>query len=171
MQVLLSLGSNLGDRGAHLNQAIDALDALPGVSVERRSRLYETTPIGSPDQPTFLNLALEIETDLGPLELLKSIKNIEWQIGRRPTEHWGPRVVDIDIILWGALEMQAPGLTIPHTAFRERAFVLRPLAEIAPDAVDPVTGLSVSELVDQPGVIGDVMCYASSDSGSCDPDH
>ncbi len=146
MRVLLSLGSNLGDRAANLRHALDALARWPGVRLGAVSRVYETEPVGLAEQPDFLNAAAEIETELLPLELLNAVKEIEAALGRTPSERWGPRVIDIDLILWEDLMMTEARLTLPHAAFRSRYFVLAPLAEIAPEAVDPVTGKTVRAL-------------------------
>ena len=145
-RVHLGLGSNLGDRMRALERALDAIGRLPTTSVTRRSRVYETLPEGVVDQPLFLNMAAEIETALAPLALLEAAKRIERAIGRRPGLRWGPRAIDIDLILWGPRIVREPALEIPHRAFRERAFVLALLAEIAGEAVDPVTGRTVAEL-------------------------
>lgn len=163
MRVYLSLGSNEGCRRANLTAAIQALDAQDKVRVTARSRWYETEPVGKTDQPLFLNMAVEIETDLEPLELLHAIKAIEREGGRRPSDRWGPRPIDIDIVLWGDHVMDCEELTLPHKEFRRRAFVLVPLAEIAPETVDPVSGLTVAELAAQPEAQGTVVCYAELD--------
>jgi 2-amino-4-hydroxy-6-hydroxymethyldihydropteridine diphosphokinase len=157
MRVQLSLGSNVGDRVASLRAALDALDATDQVAVVTVSHCYETEPVGVTDQPMFLNLAAEIETDLGPLELLNAVKSIEDKLGRMPSSKWAPRTIDIDIILWGGTVMDSERMALPHKEFRSRAFVLAPLAEIAPDARDPVSGLSVRELAQRPEVAGRVM--------------
>jgi len=136
----------VGDRAAYLTSALGALDNSAGVHVVRVSNTYETAPVGVTDQAWFLNLAAEIETVLGPLELLDRVKEIEETVGRVARQRWGPREIDIDIILWGSSALDSDRLCLPHAAFRERLFVLAPLAEIAPDAVDPETGLTVSEL-------------------------
>jgi len=154
MRVHLSLGSNLGDRRANLRAALQALGRLEGVELLTVSHCYETEPMGMADQPAFLNMAAEIETERVPLELLNAVKEIEDRLGRTPAPRWGPRVVDIDLILWGDQVMNSDALTLPHGEFRKRAFVLRPLAEIAPDAVDPVTGKTVAQLAEAPEAQG-----------------
>jgi 2-amino-4-hydroxy-6-hydroxymethyldihydropteridine diphosphokinase len=156
MRVQLSLGSNIGDRVGKLRAALEALDALEGVCVTRVSHSYETEPVGNTDQPAFLNLAAEIETALEPLELLNAVKEIERRLARTPSSRWGPRTIDIDVILWGNRVMDTERLTLPHKEFRKRAFVLAPLAEIASDAVDPVTGCTVRELASRPEAVGRV---------------
>jgi 2-amino-4-hydroxy-6-hydroxymethyldihydropteridine diphosphokinase len=145
-RVLLSLGSNLGDRADYLRRAVEALASLPDTRLAAQSSIHETAPWGVTDQPSFLNLAVEIETALGPLELLNAVKAVEVRLGRTPGSHWGPRVIDIDLVLWQDKVMKTDALELPHPRFRERAFVLLPLREIAPDAVDPVTGRTVAEL-------------------------
>jgi 2-amino-4-hydroxy-6-hydroxymethyldihydropteridine diphosphokinase len=144
--VYLSLGSNLGDRAEHLRRALETVEALPDTRLVAQSSIHETAPWGVTDQPSFLNMAAEIETALGPLELLNAVKTLESSLGRTPGPHWGPRVIDIDIVLWQDTVMETDALTLPHPRFRDRAFVLLPLREIAPNAVDPVTGRTVAEL-------------------------
>lgn len=154
MCVQLSLGSNLGDRESALRDALHALAQVDAIKVTAHSHCYETEPIGIKDQPPFLNMAVEIETALAPLELLKTVKAIEQQLGRKKTIHWGPREIDIDIILWDQEVFSSERLTLPHKEFRDRAFVLVPMAEIAPDAVDPITGETIATLAKRPEVEG-----------------
>ena len=154
MRVYLSLGSNVGDRVACLRLALTGLGAMAGVSVGVVSRIYETEPVGELNQPAFLNLAAEIETGLAPLALLNAAKDLEVRLGRTPGPRWGPRSIDIDIVLWGDLVLDSATLTLPHPRFRERRFVLAPLAAIAGEVVDPVTGLSVAQLAAAPGLTG-----------------
>lgn len=156
MRVYLGLGSNVGDRKRHLAAALDALRGLKGVRLAAVSPCYETEPLGEVDQSAFLNLAAAIETELSPLEVLEAVKRIERRLGRRETRRWGPREVDIDLILWDREVLETETLTLPHRAFRKRAFVLAPLADIAPDAVDPVTGKTVAELARSPEAEGRV---------------
>ncbi len=157
MRYHLSLGSNAGDRRAHLDAALRALEALEGVAVTAVSHGYETEPMGDVDQPPFVNIAVEVETDYGPLKLIEAVKRIEADLGREPSVRWGPRTIDIDIVLCGDQVIETERLTVPHKGFRNRAFVLVPLAEIAPGAVDPVTGETVAELAAQPGLKGRVV--------------
>jgi 2-amino-4-hydroxy-6-hydroxymethyldihydropteridine diphosphokinase len=141
----LSLGSNLGDREALLNEALNRLET-EGVHVVRRSSIHETEPQDYLDQPRFLNMAIEVETDLTPRELLAAIQKIETEMGRQRTIPKGPRTIDIDILFYANQTISPPGLEIPHPRLTERLFVLDPLSEIAPDLRHPVTGKTVREL-------------------------
>jgi 2-amino-4-hydroxy-6-hydroxymethyldihydropteridine diphosphokinase len=141
------MGSNVGDRKAHLREAIDRLART--LDVKDVSPIYETDPVGVTDQPSFLNLAVSADTELSARDLLVAVKRIEWEIGRRPTYRWGPRVVDIDILLYGDEVVTEPDLTIPHREVANRAFVLVPLADIAPEATHPGTGMTVAAMRDR----------------------
>ena len=149
MGIYLSLGSNLGARYNQLHNALITLEVRDLCQVCTISRCYETAPWGLCDQPPFLNIAAEIKTALEPLEFLRHIKKVESIIGRTESEHWGPRAIDIDIILWNDMQIETSKLILPHALFRERAFVLIPLAEIAPEAQDPVTKRTVQKLCNQ----------------------
>ncbi|HIA48037.1 MAG TPA: 2-amino-4-hydroxy-6-hydroxymethyldihydropteridine diphosphokinase [Candidatus Hydrogenedentes bacterium] len=151
-KVWLSLGSNVGDRKQTLTLALETLGREPDLTLKCVSSLYETEPWGNTDQSSFYNLAVEIGTAFEPLELLNAAKLIERQLGRKPGPRWGPRVIDIDIVLWETVVLDTPELTIPHPSFQERAFVLVPLCEIAPMQIDPVSGSTVEALLD--GVAG-----------------
>lgn len=157
-KVFLCLGANLGERLLTLQKTVKALNAIDFIDVVKVSSVYETEPWGMIEQPRFLNVAAEIETVLEPLELLHELKNLERRLGRTPGMRWGPRIVDIDIILWDGLQFHTDELTIPHIYFRERHFVLAPLAEIAPEAIDPITGFTVGALLDNLSVKALVPC-------------
>jgi 2-amino-4-hydroxy-6-hydroxymethyldihydropteridine diphosphokinase len=125
----VGLGSNLGDRLENLRRAVELLDASDGVAVVRTSSVYETDPVGPP-QPDFLNAVAEISTDLGPHELLARCKAIEAELGRTPGERWGPREIDLDLLLYGDERIDTGELVVPHPRMNERAFVLVPLREL-----------------------------------------
>ncbi|HWH05752.1 MAG TPA: 2-amino-4-hydroxy-6-hydroxymethyldihydropteridine diphosphokinase, partial [Gaiellaceae bacterium] len=138
----LGLGSNLGDRHAHLDAARAALEQR-GIRVRRVSRRYETEPVGGPsDQPWFLNEVLEIDTDVDPEALLRVCLDVEASIGRvrEDAERWGPRTIDIDVLVYGSVRHDSPTLTVPHPRIAARAFVLAPLVELAPDLEVPGLG-------------------------------
>ena len=141
----LALGSNLGDRFANLLAAIAALP--PSIRVLNQSPVYETPPWGLASQPPFLNMTLKGGTQLEPRALLAHLKKLETRLGRQPAVRWGPRLIDLDILFYDELILDTPGLTIPHPHLHERAFVLVPLADLAPELVHPVFGISVSRLV------------------------
>jgi 2-amino-4-hydroxy-6-hydroxymethyldihydropteridine diphosphokinase len=142
MKIFLSLGSNVGDREANLRAAIERLPIL------RVSPTYETEPVDFTDQPWFLNLVIEIETDLSPRELLTATSRIEHELGRVRDIPKGPRTIDIDILLYGDEVIDEPDLQIPHLRMVERRFVLAPLADLAPDLRHPVTHRTVREMLD-----------------------
>lgn len=151
--VYLSLGSNIGDRKKFLLNAIDALKA--GVGVSDVSSFYETEPWGNERQSNFINACVKVETDLSPPKLLRFIKSIESELGRSQSEKWGPREIDIDILFYGDEIISSGGVEIPHPHMAGRAFVLVPLAEIAPQFVHPVLKKTISELaetIDKKGV-------------------
>jgi len=132
----LALGSNLGDRLAHLQLAVDALADTPGVQVHALSRVYETAPVGGPPQDAYLNAVVAIETDLDPHELLRRCQEIEQLAARERSERWGPRTLDVDVLLIDGTRLDSEDLTIPHPRMWERGFVLAPLRDVAPDLVD-----------------------------------
>lgn len=133
MNAFLGLGSNLGDRLAHLQRAVDLLGIEPGIRVTRSSRIWETDPVGGPDQPEFLNAVVEVITDLQPHDLLTACNRVEAVLGRTRDVRWGPRTIDIDILLIDALSIDDDTLTVPHPRLHMRAFALMPLLELTPD--------------------------------------
>lgn len=144
--VYLSLGSNLGDRAAHIERALARLNE-DGVRVTRRSALYQTEPVEFTEQGWFLNIAFEAETGLMPRQLLRVIRNIEQQLGRKRIVRAGPRTLDIDILLYGASIIHADELEVPHPRMAGRRFVLVPMVEIAPTLRHPVLGLDMTGLL------------------------
>jgi 2-amino-4-hydroxy-6-hydroxymethyldihydropteridine diphosphokinase len=142
----LSLGSNLGDRDALLAAAMQRLEAA-GIRILRRSSVYETEPQDRRDQPWFLNMVLEVETELAPLELLAQIQEIEKAMGRLRGVPKGPRTIDIDILFYGSSVIATAELEIPHPRLAQRRFVLEPLAELAPDLRHPADNISIRELL------------------------
>jgi 2-amino-4-hydroxy-6-hydroxymethyldihydropteridine diphosphokinase len=138
----LALGSNIGDKIGHLRRAVDAISTLPRTRLVAQSSIYRTPPWGKTDQDWFANAAVTVETGLSPQDLLVAVLDIEKQLGRVRRERWGPRVIDIDVLMHGETVLKTETLTLPHPAMTARAFVLVPLNEIAPDAM--IRGKSVT---------------------------
>ena len=147
--VFLGLGSNLGDRQKHFRQALTLLARDEGAPVEECSSFYETEPFGLPDQPRFLNAVISLKTSRAPLDFLEAIKKIERSCGRTREGmiRWGPREIDLDILLWEDMIIHSEYLHVPHPGMHERRFVLVPLNEIAPGWIHPELGLTVSDLL------------------------
>ncbi len=154
----VALGSNLGDSPRILEAAIAYLDATPGISVKQTSHWYQTAPIGPP-QPDYLNGCALVQVQLTPHQLLESLLAIENKFGRMRWERWGPRTLDLDLLFYEDAIVATPNLQVPHPRMRERAFVLVPLAEIAPDWVDPVSGEAISQLLQQIDISGVQTLY------------
>jgi len=158
VRVYLGLGANLGDRAENIARALVALKEK-GLALHSLSRLYETEPWGVTEQPRFLNAACAIEADLTPHALLDLLQATEGELGRVPSVRYGPRVIDLDILLYGDLRIATPRLTIPHPGMLERASVLMPLADIASALRHPVTGVTIAEHLAQLGPISGVALY------------
>lgn len=142
----LGLGSNLGDRRENMAQAVKRLNAGPDLTVLRTSSIYETAPWGLTEQPDFLNMVAEIATTLPPMELLDRVKDLEQELGRERGPRFGPRPIDVDILLYGNQVVDEVDLQIPHANLHLRAFALVPLAELAPEFLHPVLGLTIGQL-------------------------
>ena len=157
----LGLGTNLGSREQNLSRALESLAASPDVQFVRSSSVYETAPWGYTDQPSFLNCAIEIITRLSPVELLNIAKSIERDLGREENFRYGPRLIDIDILLYGSdtIQLSHPDLRIPHPRMTERAFVLVPLSEIAPEIIHPILNIPLAHLSDTVEGKGDVIWW------------
>ena len=136
----VGIGSNLGDREGHLSRALDLLAAEEGIEIVAVSVLRETEPVGPVEQGPFLNGAVQVQTDLAPRELLERLLDVEQRLGRARAERFGPRTIDLDLLLYGDEVIDEPGLTLPHPRLHERRFALEPLAELAPDLFVPGRG-------------------------------
>jgi 2-amino-4-hydroxy-6-hydroxymethyldihydropteridine diphosphokinase len=144
----LALGSNVGERMERLREAVRLLDTTPGVSATRVSGVYETEPVGVRDQSWFLNAVVEVATDLSPSDLLRAAKVVEASVGRTPTYRWGPREIDVDILLYEGERVDTEDLVIPHPRMGERLFVLLPLRELLPEWTDG-EGVEIDRLIDR----------------------
>lgn len=145
----IGFGSNIGDRLAHIQNAIHALSKTEGITLQKISSVYKTDPVGYEAQAEFLNGVVAIQTSLSPFSLLHTLKDIETEVGRQHRIHWGPREIDLDILIYGDLCLQTEKLVIPHSEMHLRRFVLVPLAEIAPDVVHPVFQETVQTLLER----------------------
>jgi 2-amino-4-hydroxy-6-hydroxymethyldihydropteridine diphosphokinase len=138
LRAVVGIGANLGDRLAMMRAAVGEMSAF--ASIDRRSRVYETEPVGGPEQPAFLNAAALVSYPGAPLALLDALLAIEARFGRVRRERWGPRTIDLDVLWIDGVVVNDPRLVVPHPRLHERAFAVSPLLEVAPDARDPVTG-------------------------------
>lgn len=155
MKAYLALGSNIGDREAHLSFGREKLE-MEGIEIVAASTVQETVPIGGPKQSHFLNQVLEVETDHQPSGLLEVIKRIETEAGRKAGgERWGPRELDIDILIYGHVTINTPELTIPHPQLTSREFLLRGLKEITPNLTDALSGVTTDQLMRELELVDD----------------
>jgi len=145
MDYVIGLGSNLGDRALWLTRARERIEGL-GTPIARSS-LYESPPVGGPAQGPYLNAAVRLQSDLGPSELVRSLLEIERQLGRVRRERWGPRTIDLDVLWSPGLVVETSELEVPHPRLGERTFALAPLLEVAPDASDPVSGARYGDVL------------------------
>ena len=147
--VYIGFGSNIGDRLTHIQKALDTLSKTDGITLQRISSIYTTDPVGYAEQAQFLNGVAAIQTSLSPFSLLHTLKDIETAIGRKHRLRWGPREIDLDILIYGDLCVQTDELVIPHPEMHLRGFVLVPLAQIAPDLMHPIFQESVQTLLNR----------------------
>jgi len=148
-RVFIGLGSNLGERVKYLQRALAELEKLPQTTVNKFSSVYETEPVGVKEQPKFLNMVAELDTQLRPDDLIHELQEIEHRVGRTFSEHWGPREIDLDLLYYGGEMLNETSLQVPHPEISNRRFVLVPLKEIAAEFQDPLRHLSVEELLQQ----------------------
>jgi 2-amino-4-hydroxy-6-hydroxymethyldihydropteridine diphosphokinase len=148
----LGLGSNLGDRVGHLTDALSDLAADPAISIVIGSSLYESKPVGMVEQPDFLNMVVQVETGHPPLALLDACLGVEARLGRKRRERWGPRIIDVDVLVYDQLLWKDDRLVLPHPRMHERSFVLTPLAEIAPAL--KINGVGAHDLAERAGAEG-----------------
>ncbi len=146
--VHIGIGSNMGDRQANCRNAIERLKDK-GIVIKKASSMYETQPWGLEEQPDFINMAVEAETGLSPEELLKTLKEVEKEMGRKETVRWGPRIIDLDILFYDDIVINMEHLHIPHPLLHKRDFVLLPLSEIAPDKIHPVLKKNIRQLKEE----------------------
>ncbi len=150
----IALGSNLGDRLGYIKKALALIAELPDTEVKDVSSIYDTAPVGKADQPHFLNAAAELSTKLEALELLHALLTIEDRCGRMRRDQWGPRTVDLDLLLFDDVQIKTDVLTVPHPRMTERPFVMVPLAEIAPELLVPAVSKNVRLIVREMGDVG-----------------
>ncbi|MFA5857580.1 MAG: 2-amino-4-hydroxy-6-hydroxymethyldihydropteridine diphosphokinase [Elusimicrobiota bacterium] len=159
-EIYLSLGSNLGYRDKNIIAAVQALSNTRGISILKQSSVYETSPVGKVLlQPAFLNIVIKISSLHAPQRLLKLCQAIEVRLGRLRSQHWGPRMIDIDILFYDNLQVEDENLIIPHPGAVSRRFVLVPLGEIEPQFVHPITGKDINELLQIPDKTQKVVKY------------
>jgi 2-amino-4-hydroxy-6-hydroxymethyldihydropteridine diphosphokinase len=161
----IGIGSNLGNPVDNCQEAAEKIAAVPGIRFLHRSSLYRTEPLGPQDQAWFINAVVEIRTVLPPRPLFEALKEIERRMGRSEGAKWGPRIIDLDILLYGQEVIQEEGLVIPHPELHRRRFVLAPMCELASYLIHPVFGVSVCGLMDRLTDTGRVELYDSAETG------
>jgi len=154
----ISMGSNVGDRGRYLTEALRQMSATKGIEIRQVAPVYETEPVGVRDQPWFLNTVIEVATNLDPEDLLHVVKEIERSVGRTPRYRWGPREIDLDILIYEGVNISIEDLTIPHPRMRDRLFVLLPLKALAPDWRDE-DGTHIDRLIERARGTAEVRPY------------
>jgi 2-amino-4-hydroxy-6-hydroxymethyldihydropteridine diphosphokinase len=165
----IGVGSNLGDRLGYIKKALGMIERIPETSLVVVSSIYDTAPVGKEDQPRFLNAVAEVATELAPRALMGELLAIEDHCGRIRRDMWGPRTLDLDLLIYGDVEILSEELTVPHRRLADRAFVLVPLAEIAPEVVVPGTGKDVATLESELGDrVGEVSRIGGPPSPSRD---
>ncbi|MCX7983492.1 MAG: 2-amino-4-hydroxy-6-hydroxymethyldihydropteridine diphosphokinase [Bacteroidetes bacterium] len=147
-RVFIGLGSNIEPRRYYIERAVTELQHHPEINWIRASSLYETEPVGVVHQPYFVNMVVEVQTSLPPDELLRTLKDIEHRVGRIERERWGPREIDLDILLYGDVIIETDTVRIPHPCLARRRFVLEPLVEIAAEFCDPLSGKTLAQLLE-----------------------
>jgi len=157
-KVYIGIGSNLGDREKNIKEAISLINAYSSINVVKISSIYETEPVGFKEQNWFLNLVIEVETTFLPQELLAILKQVEAKLGKKIERKWGPRTIDLDILLFNDIILELPDLQIPHKLMHKRTFVLVPFAQIAPNVKHPVLNKTIQELL---GLVRDNSIIAS----------
>jgi 2-amino-4-hydroxy-6-hydroxymethyldihydropteridine diphosphokinase len=162
-EVYIGLGSNLGDRVAHLREAVHRLGSL--IQIEQVSQLYVAAPLGYVQDDAYINAVLYGKTTMTPMDLLGMMQSIEAAMGRRPGVQFGPRPIDLDLLFYDAIQMETYKLTIPHPRLAQRAFVLKPLADIAPDLMHPVLYYTISELLADTEDANQVQLYIPPEAG------
>jgi 2-amino-4-hydroxy-6-hydroxymethyldihydropteridine diphosphokinase len=151
IEAYIALGSNIEPRGHYIQQAMNLISDHPQIEVIEMSSVYETQPVGGPEQGPYLNAVTKIRTTLAPMELLSALQKIEKDLGRKRTVHWGPRTIDLDILLYGEEIISNDRLIVPHPLMHERRFVMQPLAQIAPDVIHPILQMSAKTILDSLG--------------------
>lgn len=149
MKVFIALGSNMGEREENIRRALELLSQLPDTELVRASSLYDTEPVGEVEQPNFLNAVAELDTDMAARQLLWNLLLIEKRLGRVRTQKWGPRTIDLDLLLFGDQVIDEDDLRVPHPELIRRSFVLTPLAELEPALVHPTTGETIQSHLSQ----------------------